>query len=216
MAVRPILPWFLPLLVACHGRFKNEVASVDTLRLAITTPAVVDVDLGRVYTSDPRMEPMAQAYNLDLWMQETELASIIARKVDDASLSSAFQYGIREALGDGPPFRVVDEAPHVLDIQVVEWGLRVFAFRMPAVFSYRVRVMGFRPDGSVFYRATFRCFGDAGPAQWLTGTLSRDLTNLQGLDSAELQPALDRSAHTCGAAFADRLREHAGLEGDGP
>lgn len=211
-AFRPVLLCLLAL--GCHARYRREVASIEAMRLEITTPAAVDVDLGRVYTTDPRMEPMADAYNLDLWMQETELESIIAGKVDDRALSSAFQYGIRESLGAGPPFAAVDQATHVLDIQVVDWGLRVIGFRIPAVFQYRVRVMGWRPDGSVFYRTTFRCFGDAGPVSWLPHSLSTDLQRIRSLDPDELQPALDRAANQCGVAFADRLREHAGISPD--
>jgi len=79
-------------------------------------------------------------------------------------------------------------------------------FRSPAAFYYRVRVMGWRPDGSLFYRTSFRCFGDAGPASWLPPSLVRQLDRIREMGPAELQPALDKATPACGRASADRPR----------
>ena len=197
--------------MGCHTRFQREVANIDRVRLVITTPARLDIDLGRAYTSDPRMAPVTDAYNLDLWIKENELEAIIGAKVDQDQLSSAFQYGVRETLGpEGPPFAAVDTAEDVLDLQVVGWGLQVFGWSSPAVFYYKVRVLGWHADGRRFYTANFRCWGDPGPIQWLVSSVSRGTQAAQDLDPAVVQASFDRAANVCGQQFAQRLREHAG------
>lgn len=179
--------------------------------MLISTPARLDIDLGRAYTSDPRMDPVTDAYNLDLWIKENQLEQIISGKVDQDELSSAFQYGVRETLGpDGPPFAAVDEATHALDIQVVDWGLQVIGWASPAVFSYKVHVLGLGPNGKNFYRANFRCWGDAGPIRWLQASVTGGTKAVEQLDPLVVQASFERAANLCGQQFAQRLREHAG------
>lgn len=197
------------IAAGCHARFEKRVANIDQVQLKIETFSPLDIDLGRVYTTDPRLEFLADAANLEIWMQEAELERVLGDKVDREQLQSAFQYGAREALGEGPPFAAVDQADHVLDLIVVDWGIEMVTWRGPAVFSYRVRVTGLDPDHKVFYRANFKCYGDPGQVRWLDRGPNRDA--LAALDPADVQRSFDLAANRCGQQFAEQLRRHAGI-----
>ncbi len=204
----------LVLLSACHQRFRTHVDSLDAVRAVPTTPVQPDVDLARIYTADPGVVGlMADSYNLTQMIKEGRMSSIIAEKLDAQGVSAAFVYGLREGLGDGPPFAETDDAEAKLTLEVVDWGLDVSSSPFPASFSYKVRIRGVMPDGSKFYRASFRCLGDAGEAKWIDGwgwTSTRDERDLQALPAARIQETFDKAAYACGQDLAGQLRYHAG------
>jgi hypothetical protein len=146
-------------------------------------------------------------------IREGRLSAIISEKLDAEGVSAAFVYGLREGLGNGPPFAETDGAEAKLILEVVDWGLDVSSNPFPAVFTYKIRVRGVKADGTRFYRASFRCTGDAGEAKWIDGygwTSSRDERDLEALPAARIQETFDKAAYTCGQELAGQLRFHAG------
>ena len=204
----------LVLLSACHQRFRDQVDTIDAVRAVPTTPVQPDVDLARIWTADPGMVGlMADSYNLSQMIREGRMSAVIAEKLDAQGVSAAFVYGLREGLGEGPPFAETDDATAKLTLEVVDWGLDVSSSPFPAVFTYKVRVRGVLPDGDPFYRASFRCTGDAGEAKWIDGfgwASSRDERDLRALPAARIQETFDKAAYQCGQDLAGQLRYHAG------
>ncbi|MEZ4318538.1 MAG: hypothetical protein R3F61_13580 [Myxococcota bacterium] len=202
------------LLSGCHGRFRRSVDSLSEVRLAPDTRVEPDVDLGRIYTADPGVGGMmADSYNLSQMLRENRMSAIVTEKLDPDQVSSAFAFGIRERLGDGPPFAAVDQADARIELNVVDWGLSAGGYPFPAMFTYKVRARGVRSDGTRFYRATFRCTGDAGEARWIDafGFGTANARGLETLPAEVVQETFDKAAFQCGHQFAEKLRYHAGL-----
>ncbi|MCB9673943.1 MAG: hypothetical protein H6737_02445 [Alphaproteobacteria bacterium] len=202
------------LLPACHGRFRHAVENLGEVRLVPETRTGPDVDLARIYSADPGIAGvMAESYNLSQMMREGRLSAIIAEKIDADQMNAAFVYGIREQLDGGPPFSATDAGQARIDLRVVDWGLEVTGYPFPAVFTYKIRARGTLPDGTPFYRATFKCTGDAGEARWIDayGWGSRDEQRLEALPAEVVQETFDKAAYACGHQFAEKLRQHAGL-----
>jgi len=204
----------LTLLTGCHARFQREVGNLSAVRLVPDLRVGPDVDLARASTLHAGAGGvLAETYNLSQYIRENRLASIIAEKIDADQMNAAFVYGVRESLGEGPPFAATDGATARIDLAIVHWGLDTTGFPNAAMFTYKVRAIGTLPNGKRFYRSTHRCVGDAGEARWISswGFGSRDAQRLEALPPSAMQETFDKAAYACGYEFAERIRLHAGL-----
>lgn len=152
------------------------------------------------------------AFDLAQTARAGSIARAIATKVDPEQVNRAFEAGLAEQLGDGPPFAYDPDADAVLQFELVDWGMEMWNFGSPGVFDYDLVVRGYRADGRRFYRARVRCATDAGVAGWVETSPFLRASNpekIRNLPAAEVQGIFDATAMDCGRYAVARMRYHA-------
>lgn len=205
--------WLLPLSVlflgACHARFKRQAASIGSIRAEVITlsgPSVVTPTLGG-------NDVVSVAFDLAQTVRAGTIAQAIAAKVDPEQVNQAFHQGLADQLGGGPPFAYDARAGDVIQFELVDWGMEMWGFASPGVFTYELVARGFKADGKRFYRARFRCVTDAGMAGWAEQSPFAGPDNpdrVRNLPPEEVQAIFDATAADCGRKVVARMRYHAG------
>lgn len=199
----------LLLAVGCHARFKKHASELDAMRVEVITLSGPDVDLGRT----GGVGVLAMAYDVSQSIREGSIELAIAQKVDTESVNAAFLRGFTSALGDGPPVAFDPASGHVLQFELVDWGLETFGWGSPGVFNYDLVVHGFRDDNKKIYRARFNCRTTAGAAGWAERSpfIGADHPDkIRNLPDADVQAIFDATASSCGQQVVQKMRYHAG------
>jgi len=216
----------LATITGCHARFKRAVGSIDDIQLQAVTTAGPSAQLGRAYyvgdpTPDSRGEATANVigavatgvFNVVQGVKEAEIVRRISA-IDIERSNQAMLDGVARALGQGPPFeaRPMGQSDNLLQLELIEWGLRVPGVGVPGSFSYVVRARGYDSTGRRIYKSRLRCdimAGDPSPVSQSL-LLVNNAKQVKRMTDGELQGAFDALAEYCGSVFVTRMRRHAG------
>lgn len=213
----------LTLMTGCHARFKKAARNIDAIDVDTLTIGGVNALLGRAYAPyDPNPDSNAEAaanvvgavaagvFNVVQGVKEAELRDRIA-KVNIERSNRVMVDAFARALGDGPPFAVSSDAKHLLQLELIEWGLQVPAVGVQGSFTYRVRARLYDPDGRTQYKTRMTCEIAAGDPSAVSQGLFvvNNAKQVKQMTLAELQDAFDAMANYCGTVFVTRMRRHA-------
>lgn len=207
--MRTVLLLAIPLVVGCHARFKKHAPELGAMRAEVITVSGPNVNLGRAGGDSI----LALAYDISQSLREGGIAMSIAQKVDPESVNAAFLDGFSAALADGPPVAYDPSSGHVLQFELVDWGLETYGWGSPGVFNYDLVVHGFRDDNKKIYRARFNCRTNAGAAGWVEQSPfvgANHPEKIRNLPDAEVQAIFNATAADCGRQVVRKMRYHAG------
>lgn len=208
--MRTLLPLLaIPLLVGCHGRFKKHAPDLGSVRGEVITVSGPSVLLPRSAGTDV----VSVVFDVTQTVREGNIAAHIADKVDPEQVNAAFLAGFQQQLGDGPPFAYDASAGNVLQFELVDWGMEMWGFGNPGVYTYTIAVHGYRADGKKIYRSSFSCATDAGTSGWveMSPFVGADNPNkIKNLPAEQIQAIFDATAEDCGRQMVRMVRQHAG------
>lgn len=188
---------------ACHPRLKRAAPTLDAVAITLRNDNPPQLSFGDLDVGGP----MATGYAWQVLTSKAALTALLDERVDRERMGAAFAFGVREALGPGPPFAAVDQADAVLELEITRWGLEVNGFPLPASLDLRVRVTGVH-GGRRFYRDRFRCLGNAGTVRWVESAISAG--GRARIPTSVVQDTFDAGAYSCGRVLAARIRNQAG------
>lgn len=195
------------LTTGCHARFKRAAPSIDAVRADVYVSSLPTVTLPGVGGDDA----VAAVVNITQSVRAGNIARHLRDKVDPDRVNAAFARGFAQALGTGPPFAHDGNAQHVLEYELVDWGLEIVSPVSPGVFTYSLRVRGVYPDGRRFYKSGVTCVTDAGMAGWseMTPFGDNNPNRIKNLPAQEIQRIFDETAADCAFQAVALLRKHA-------
>ncbi len=199
----------IPLIVGCHARFKKHAPTLGAVRAEVITVNGPNVTLPSAGGDDV----LSVAFDVAQTIRANNIASHIAKKVDPEQVNAAFIRGFSEQLGMGPPFAYDPGAGHVLQFELVDWGLTLWNFFSPGVYDYELVVRGFRSDGKQIYRARVRCTTDASGTGWAEMSPfagNKNPNKIKNIPAEEIQAIFDATAEDCGRQAVRKIRSHAG------
>lgn len=208
--IRSLLHFALLLsITGCHARYKRLAPSIDAVRteVAVNNGPTVTLPYVQGVSQD---DPIAAVVNITQAVRSVNTAAHLGRKVDPDQVNDVFQQQFAMELA-ATPFRHDPGAGDVLRFELVDWGLEVPTVNSPGVFNYRLRVRGYRADGSKFYRGSVNCVMDAGTSGWIEMTPFGDNNpnRIKNLTAAEVQEIFDATAADCAGWTVDQLRRQA-------
>jgi hypothetical protein len=199
----------------CHAKFKKYAPTLGEVRLQTVTTGAPYVSLGKVYTdNDSLIDLVGTAVNVVQTVKEIDQSDRIARAVDIQKVNAALQAGVQETLGSGPPFAWTDkaQAPAVLQLEILDYGLAVPGLGARGVFTYSMKARIYKADGDRVYSYSMTCDSAAGMPDSVAAALGvvNNVKQLNEMSNAQIQEAFDAMAHWCGSAFVVKMRKHAG------
>lgn len=192
------------LAMGCHAKFKKHAAELGAVRPQVvavaTTPSIA---LG---------ESGSAVVDVVNGVRSVDVAEKLGRQVRLEQVNDAFQKGLADTLGDGPPFGLTSEkgAP-TLQVEVVNYGLSIPEMGGPGAFVYSLRVRIYQPDGERVYSTSLSCGTGIGGADAISQVLGlRDnLGNVLDMRKKEIQEAFDAAGEQCGRDLVTLMRKHA-------
>lgn len=188
----------------CHAKFKKVASSLDAVH-----PQVISVATAPSITLGGTGNAVLDVVN---GVRALDVAQKLSRQVALDQVNDAFQAGVAETLGAGPPFALTedDEAP-TLQVEVTNYGLIIPTMGGPGTFGYDLRVRIYQPDGERVYRTSLSCQVPIGGANAISQVLgTRDnLGNVLEMRRKEVQGAFDDAADQCGRQLVTQIRRHA-------
>lgn len=206
----------MTMATGCHPRFKNAAGDLGKVRLQVITTTAPTVDLAFLdlpetgdADRDRAREIVEDVVNLGQSIKSAKLAQELSRKVDPQAMNAVFADALVQTLGQGPPFGfTTDPSAPLMQVELVDYGLRVDQLGAPGVFHYGLRVRIFEPDGRRVYSTALSCETGVG----LRGHpfLVNNAAQLRAMPRAELQGAFEDTAWFCGQTLTRQVRQHAG------
>lgn len=214
----PLVFAFPLLLCACHAKFKKNAPDLDHVRVQIVNTGGPYVNLGKVAPHDPSPEAhiVAAAINTGQAIREVNVGAEFAQRVDPMPLNDAMTQGMLDTIREGPPFALTtdEQVGHVLQLEVLSYGLNVPYLGAPGQFTFDVRARLYRGDtGDRVYSTSLSCdsggVGSPDAASVVFSTVN-NVKQLRNMSDEQIQQAFDDMAYWCGTYFASRMRKHAG------
>jgi hypothetical protein len=213
--MRLLVALALPLvLTGCHAKFKKEAPTLGEVRTQIVVTGAPYVELGKLAVEgDGVLAAAAAVVNVVQEVKGIDQTKRIMRAVQVDEVNAEFNDGLKETLGDGPPFAYTEEKKsHVLQLEVLSWGLEVPYLGAPGVFTYDLRARIYKKNGDRVYSARTSCSTGAGNPTSLEQVLGvvNNVKNLKEMSDAEINDAFKSVAYWCGQEFVTKMRRHAG------
>lgn len=194
----------LAVLGGCHAKFKKAAPTLGAVR-----PQVVSVATGPSIELGGSGSALVDVVN---GIRSVDVAEKLARQVRLEQVNDAFQAGLADTLGDGPPFGLTGDAgAPALQVEVVNYGLSIPQMGGAGTFVYQLRVRIYRPDGERVYSSSLSCGAGVGGADAISQVLgTRDnLGNVLEMRKKEVQAAFDAAGEQCGRELVTLMRKHA-------
>lgn len=203
------------LLAGCHCKFKKHAPTLGAVGIQVVNTGGPEVHLGRMAPSDDQVGALISAtVNTVQAVREVGQVERIAQAVDITAVNNAFERGLADALGSGPPFAYTDRspAPALLQLEVMSYGLTVPYLGAPGEFTYEIRARIYRRDGERVYRHRMTCSIGAGDPDATARVLGvvNNVREIDRMTDADIQEAFMVTARWCGSRWVTRLRKHAG------
>lgn len=193
------------LLGGCHAKFKKHAPELGAVR-----PQVVPIAAGPSVVVGSSGNAVVDVVS---GVRAIDVAEKLSRQVDVNKVNEAFQAGLAETLGKGPPFGLTDKpkAP-VLQVEVVNYGLTIPQMGGAGFFTYDLRVRIYDVDGERVYSTSTSCQVPVDGANAISEVLGmRDnLGNVMEMRKKEIQAAFDAAGDQCGRELVALMRRHAG------
>jgi hypothetical protein len=192
------------VLAGCHAKFKKAAPTLGAVR-----PQVVSVAAGPSIMLGGTGSAVLDVVN---GIRSIDVAEKLARQVRLEQVNDAFQAGLADTLGDGPPFGLTgDKGAPTLQVEVTNYGMSIPQMGGPGAFVYDLRVRIYRPDGERVYSSSLSCGTAIGGADDLSQILNtRDnMGNVLEMRKKEVQAAFDAAGEQCGRDLVLLMRKHA-------
>jgi hypothetical protein len=204
----------LALLAGCHATFKKYAPTLGAVRPQIVDPGVPYVQLGGVSMGgSPTLDVAGAVINTVQLARSLEQTDRMGKAVHGDQVAAAVVQGIKDTLGQGPPFGISDDptAP-LLQVQVTQYGLEVPAIGIAGVFTYDMDVNIYTREGKRVYTNHVSCATDAGAGTPVARALAvvDNTAKLDAMSDAELNEAFIEIGRYCGAELVTQMRRHAG------
>jgi hypothetical protein len=193
----------------CHAKFKREAPGLGAVRTHVVISGGPYVQLGQAQGDSLA----AAVVNVVQAVKSAELAPKIAASVRIDDVNYAMQEGVRDTLGDGPPFTyTTNDAAPMLQLEVMSYGLYVPTLGAPGEFAYDVRVRIYKPDGDRVYSTRLRCATGAGDPEAVEVVFQvvNNSRALKDMSPEEIHNSFAEIARWCGTRLVIRMRRHAG------
>jgi hypothetical protein len=205
----------LPLLLTgCHAKFKKEAPTLGEVRAQIVVTGEPYVELGKLSVGgDGVIAAAAAVVNVVQEVKEVDQTKRIARAVKVDDVNEEFRTALADTLGDGPPFAyTTDKDAHLLQLEVLSYGLEVPSLGAAGVFTYDLRARIYKKNGDRVYSARTSCTTAAGNPSTMEQVLGvvNNVKNLKEMSNAEINEAFKSVARWCGQDFVTKMRRHAG------
>lgn len=215
MTLTRLLPLLaLPLTLGCHAKFKKHAPTLGQVDAQVLINSGPSVYLGRMDSGDSLVANIVDlAVNVSQAINEVEVADRIVNAVDLQSTNDAMERGFAKTLGDGPPFAyVLADAPAIVQMEIVDWGMTAPFIGAQAQFDYGVRVRIYKDDGERVYSSRTTCSTSAGapPAVSRALGLVSNIKQIEQMSDADIQAAFDAVGEWCGQEVVRKMRKHAG------
>lgn len=216
--MRP-LRWSLALsllaLAGCHAKFKKEAPTLGAVRVQVLMTGGPEVNLGKMYNYDNDAAALVSTVvNTVQAVKEIDQTKRIAQAVQIDRVNEAMKQGLGQTLAGGPPFAYTDQenAPALLQLEVMSYGLSVPWLGAPGEFTYDIRARIYKANGDRVYRARMECTvgaGDPDAAAVVLGVVN-NVKQLKEMSDAQIQETFEVTANWCGQQWVRKMRKHAG------
>ena len=199
----------LMLLIStgCHAKFKKHAGTLGEVRTEVHTTAGPSVNLGYADGDDT----ITAIVNVVQAAKSISQTRQMAEALDPGKVSASLDAGVAESIGSGPPFGWTDdEGAHLLQMELIDWGVSVPGLGMPGVFDFTVRTRIYKTDGERVYSARLTCvssLGDPNVAEVVFGVVN-NVGELKDMSDEELQATFESIAHGCGDQLVLKMRRH--------
>lgn len=210
----PSLFLALALLTGCHAKFKKYASTVGTAHIQVMNTGGPFVQLGYVQTSsDNGLAQLAAAVvNTVQAVKGIELSDRVAQAVQVGDVNQALTTGIVENLGSGPPFGTDPNAPALLQLEMLSYGLFVPSLGAAGQFTYDVKIRVYTAAGKQIYKHRETCSTAAGDPEAVAVVLGvvNNVKELNEMSDAQINQAFVDVSRWCGMQIVTKMRKHAG------
>lgn len=202
-------------LTGCHATFRRHAPQIDSMRVQAFATTAPHVRLGRL--QDPGL--FSAAVDAYQGSQELRAERRLREAVEIGKINDALVSGVREALGDGPPFPYTDDpaAEATLQVEVLNYGLEVPFIGAQGTFEYDLRLRMYFEDPTTsgipkrVYSARVNCNSAAGAPTEVSlafGTVN-NVRQVEQMNEDEIQDAFEVVAEWCAWEVVRKMRRHA-------
>lgn len=214
--IRSLLAAALLLSLGCHAKFKKYAPTVGTARVQVITTGGPYVHLGEVnnVNEDGTANLVGSVINVVQGVKSINLTQRIADAVKVNDVNAAFQRGLIDTMGVGPPFGLNTDqgTPALLQIELESYGLDVPTLGAAGRFTYTARARVYTAEGKRIYSHRLTCetgVGDPDAAAVVLQVVN-NVKQLKEMSDEQINDTFTAIADYCGGRLVTKMRRHAG------